>query len=271
MRTLENERKLRDLRRQVAGLSQHDRQALGNNTVGEIMDQQTQQEIEAACDIGAVLRACVDELTLSGETTIGAIANATGLNAAPLYRWFDHGADLKLASVVRLCQYLELQLVACDCNGRWDRSNGQRTLRDRTPLTYAARFPHAATPPPAATAPSGPTLARVSTSPRKAALSPRQQLRQEFGEYMAKSLCKVLGNGLLDFMRSHQSKIGWHYQDDPEPKFWKLIGASEKARKLTEDRPHRRPSKLTEEELDVLFGAIFNAKGMFRGSTEGTT
>jgi DNA-binding phage protein len=174
MRPLAVEKLYRDLRRQVAEHSHERRQELG-----EFMDQETQQEIEAACDIGAALRACVNVLIANGETTIGAIANATGLNAAPLYRWFDHGADLKLASVVRLCQYLELQLVACDCNGRWDRSNGPWTLRDRTPLTYAARFPNAAPPPPAATAPSGPKprkgrKAAAPSGPKLASVSTSQ-------------------------------------------------------------------------------------------------
>jgi hypothetical protein len=208
MKTLESERKLRNLRREIAELSQHDRQALGNTTVGAIMDQETQRTIESHCDIDGQLRGCVGVLIANGQTTIGAIANATGLNAAPLYRWFYDLADLKLASVVRLCQFLELKLVACEIEGRWDR-NGQRniesewiigkphneqprngaaawTLRDRTPLSYNARFPHAPTPLPPAqgdgtpytlipprpkglkarktAAPSGPKLASIPTS-----------------------------------------------------------------------------------------------------------
>lgn len=142
MRALEIERLYRSLYRQVAERSPDRREAMGDYMAAD----QDRAEILEASDLAAVLRRRIFELVDSGATTLGAIAAMAGLNPAPLYRWYDKGADLKLSSVSRLTQVLELRATYHPAPGsRWGENDwGHPTLVDRTPLALAAPPPPAA-------------------------------------------------------------------------------------------------------------------------------
>jgi hypothetical protein len=161
MRTPRVEQLYRRLSRQVAELPQDRREALGH-----FMTEQDREAILWQCDLGTTLRDHVLWLTDSGITTIGALAAMAGVNPAPLYRWFHHGADLKLSTVSRLCQVMELRTTAHEstAGSRWTvDAQGHPRLADRTPLALAAQ-PPAAQPP---TKPKQPKLKVVRVKTRK--------------------------------------------------------------------------------------------------------
>ncbi len=139
MGTSEVDRMYRSLARQVAELSPDRREALGDYMAAD----RGRAEILEASDLAAVLRRRIFELVDSGATTLGAIAAMAGLNPAPLYRWYDKGADLKLSSVSRLTQVLELRATYHPAPGsRWGENDwGHPTLVDRTPLALTAPTP----------------------------------------------------------------------------------------------------------------------------------